>query len=91
MKLRTRYPKEWSIVVKPLKYKGDIMNIAIISATHSQFIIKETTCVPSVGNKVDLFKQSPMPKVTEVCWWPRKELVQMLPKNIEVDVVVFVV
>jgi hypothetical protein len=66
------------------------MQIAIISILNNKCCLKLTDCVPRVGDSVGMF-YTPMPKVTDVVWWPhQEEIKKMIPNNVNVDVIVFV-
>jgi hypothetical protein len=69
------------------------MKIAVISLIMKNGIIKYSDGVPRVGDSVQMF-YTPMPKVTDVVWWPKPSEVKALLLNVAdsdgIDVIVFV-
>jgi hypothetical protein len=69
------------------------MKIAVISVIKKSGVIKYSDSVPRVGESVQMF-YTPMPKVTDVVWWPNDSDLKVLMMNsaesADVDVIVFV-
>lgn len=67
---------------------GGFMRLLIINS-FGQSESKDSDCVPSIGDSVDMF-YSPLPIVTSVVWWPSLDRLQALGITIHYDAIITV-